>query len=187
MQIACVAESSLQTHFLEASNEDMLPKAYVDACTTKIYFCEFFLVVPIFVSRETSKKIPTERLFLHKMVVLWETYLALGCWLAWCFCSLLAPASYNQADDVAEANSQTGLASSSSPTWVHQGIALGVYGTAVPTPPWVALWGPCGEFPTIDDRHVAMMLTWPWWSLEGSLLAGVHRIGHSPKKKFSFS
>ncbi len=46
--------------------------------------------------------------------------------------------------------------------------------------------GPCGSFPAINDRRVAMMLTWPWWSMEGSLLAGIPRIGHSLKKKFSF-
>jgi hypothetical protein len=64
----------------------MLPTAYIDACTTIFYFCKFFLAVPIFVSQETSEKIPAERLFLRKMVVLQETYLALGCWLACCFC-----------------------------------------------------------------------------------------------------
>jgi hypothetical protein len=57
-----------------------------------------------------------------------------------------------------------------------------VYGTAVPTPPQVALWGPCGSFIAVNDRCAAMMLTWPWWSLEG-LLAGARRIGHSPKKE----
>jgi hypothetical protein len=81
-----MAKSSLQTRFLEASIEDMLPKIYVDACTTKFYFHQFFLRVPIFASQETSEKIPTERLFRRKMVVLQETYLALGCWLACCFC-----------------------------------------------------------------------------------------------------
>jgi hypothetical protein len=51
-------------------------------------------------------------------------------------------ASYHQAADVAEADDQTGLASSSSPMRARQEIALGVYGTAVPTPPQIALWGP---------------------------------------------
>jgi hypothetical protein len=86
---------------------------------------------------------------------------------------------------VAKADDQTGLASGSSLTRARQGIALGVFGTTVPTLPRVAFRGPCGSFPTVDDRCVAMMLTWPWWSLKGSLLAGVHRFGHSPKKKFS--
>ncbi len=96
---------------------------------------------------------------------------------------MLAQASYHQAADVAKANNQTGLASGSSLTQACQEIALGVYGTAVPTPTQVALWGPCGSFPTIDYQRVAMMLTWPWWSLEGSLLAGMRRIGHSKKKE----
>ena len=87
---------------------------------------------------------------------------------------------------MAKANNQTGLASGSSPTRARQEIALGVYGTAVSTPPRVALRGPRGSFIAVDDRLAAMMLTWPWWSLEGSLLAGMLRIGHSPKKKFSF-
>ncbi len=88
---------------------------------------------------------------------------------------------------MAEADDQTGLASSSSPTRARQEIALGVHGTVVPTPPQVTLWGPCGSFTTVNDWGAAMMLTWPWWFLEG-LLAGTRRIGHSPnKKKFSFS
>jgi hypothetical protein len=87
---------------------------------------------------------------------------------------------------MAKVDDQTGLASGSLLTQARQEIALGVYGTAVPTPPQVALWGPCGSFPAINDWGVAMMLTWPWWSLEGSLLAGVRRIGQSSKKKFSF-
>jgi hypothetical protein len=43
MQIACVAELSLWTCFLEVSIEDMLLMGYVDASTTKFYFCKFFL------------------------------------------------------------------------------------------------------------------------------------------------
>jgi hypothetical protein len=65
-----MAESSLWTHFLEASVEDMLLTAYVDARTTKFYFLKFFLAAPIFASRETFEKLPTEWLFLCKMVVL---------------------------------------------------------------------------------------------------------------------
>jgi hypothetical protein len=70
-------------------------------------------------------------------------------------------ASYHQAADVAEADNQTGLASGSSPMRARQEIALGVYGTAVPTPPQVALQGPCGSFIAINDWCAAMMLTWP--------------------------
>jgi hypothetical protein len=62
MQIACVAELSLWTRFLEASVEDMHPTAYLDACTTKFYFREFFLLVPMFASQETFEKILTERM-----------------------------------------------------------------------------------------------------------------------------
>jgi hypothetical protein len=83
---ACVAELSLWTHFLEVSVKDVLPMAYVDACTMKFYFCEFFLAAPIFTSRETFEKLPTEQMFLCKMVVLRETYLAPGRWLACYFC-----------------------------------------------------------------------------------------------------
>jgi hypothetical protein len=89
-QIACVAELSLWTRSLEAFVEDMLPTAYVDACTTKFYFCEFFLAAPIFASQETFEKLPTERMFLRGMVVLQVTYLASGHWLACCFCFVSA-------------------------------------------------------------------------------------------------
>jgi hypothetical protein len=82
---------------------------------------------------------------------------------------------------VAEANNQTGLASGSLLTQARQKIALGVCGTAMPTPPQVALWSSCGSFPIVDDWPVAMMLTWHCWSLEDSLLVGVCRVGHSPK------
>jgi hypothetical protein len=98
----------------------------------------------------------------------------------------MVPASYHQAADVAKANNQTRLASGSLLTRARQEINLGVYGTTVPTQPQVALRGPCGAFPAINDPCVVMTLIWPRWSLEGSLLAGVRRIGHSPKKKFSF-
>ncbi len=86
---------------------------------------------------------------------------------------------------MAKADNQIGLASGSSPTRACREIALGVYGTTVPTPPQVALRGPRGSFIAVDDRRAAIMLNWPWWSLEG-LLAGTCRTGHSPKKKFSF-
>jgi hypothetical protein len=86
---------------------------------------------------------------------------------------------------VAEADNQTGLAYGSSPTRAHQEITLGVYGTAVSTLLQVALRGPRGSFIAANDWHAAMMLTWPWWSLEG-LLAGARRIGHSSKKEVLF-
>ncbi len=164
----------------------MRPMAYVEACTTTFHFREFFFTVPMFACWETSEKILTQWLFLRKTVVLQETYPALGrVWLA--AFALLAQASYHQAADVAKANNQTGLTSGSLPTWAHQGIALGVYGTAVPTLPRVALWGPCGSFLAINDQHVAMMLTWPWWSLEGSLLVGCVELATLQKKSYCFS
>ncbi len=115
--------------------------AYVDACTMKFYFCKFFLAAPIFASRENFEKLPTKWMFLRK----WQSYNRHtqrwdAGWLA--AFALLAQASYHQAADVAEADDQTGLASGSLPTWARQEIALGVCGTAVPTPPQVMLWGP---------------------------------------------
>jgi hypothetical protein len=68
MQIACATESSLWSCFLEASVEDMLLMAHVDACTPKFYFCKFFLPFNIFACQETSENDPMERLFLRKMV-----------------------------------------------------------------------------------------------------------------------
>ena len=42
---------------------------------------------------------------------------------------------------------------------VHRGIALGVYGPARALPPRVALGGHLGQFPHVDDRRVAKLLT----------------------------
>jgi hypothetical protein len=89
-RITCMVELFLWTCFLEAFVEDMLPMAYVDARTTKFYFCEFFLAAPIFASQETFEKLPMEWMFLRKMVVLQETYLASRCWLACCLCFVSA-------------------------------------------------------------------------------------------------
>jgi hypothetical protein len=63
----------------------------LDACTTTTKICEFFLAAPIFASQDTFKKIPMEWMFLREMVVLLqETYLASGRWLACCFCFVSA-------------------------------------------------------------------------------------------------
>ncbi len=121
----------------ESALELMLPTAYIDAHTTKFYFCKLFSCGPNF---SESRNFWED----SKMVVLQETYIALGRWLACCFC-FVASASYHQAD-VAKVDNQTGLASGSSLTRVRQEIAFGVYGTAVPTPLQVALRGPCGAF-----------------------------------------
>ncbi len=157
------AELSLWTRFLEASVEDMLPMEYIDARTTKFYFCELFFVVPIFASRETSEKIPTEWLFLRKMVVLQETYLALGRWLLAAF-ALLAPASYHQAADVGKADDQTGIASGSSPPRTCQEIALGLYCTAFPTWLRVPLHGPLRGIEGLNSKcpRPTTLLYAPW-------------------------
>ena len=46
----------------------------------------------------------------------------------------------------------------------HRGVVLGVYVLARALPPRVALRGHLGQFPRVDDRRVAKLLTWPWWS-----------------------
>ncbi len=86
---------------------------------------------------------------------------------------------------MAKADDQTGLASGLLLMWARQEITLGVYGRAVPTPLRVALWGPYGAFPAINDWCVAMMLTWSWWSLGGLLLAGQVELATHLKKKLS--
>ncbi len=72
--------------------------------------------------------------------------------------------------DVGESNGQAGLPFGAALARAHWGIALGVYGLARATPLRVALWGPLGQFPRVDDRRVVKTLTWPWWSLESLLL-----------------
>jgi hypothetical protein len=52
----------------------------------KKIFLKLFPAVPFFANQEISEKIPMEWLF-H---VLQETYLALGRWLACCFCFVSA-------------------------------------------------------------------------------------------------
>jgi hypothetical protein len=51
------------------------------------------------------------------------------------------------------------------------------------TLPQVALWGPCGTIFAINEQHVAMMLSYPRRSLEGSCARRLRRIGHSPEKE----
>jgi hypothetical protein len=84
---------------------------------------------------------------------------------------------------VAKANNQTGLTSGTLSLRACQEIDLGVNRPICPTLPQVALWSPCGAFPAVKERCVAMALFWPWWSLEGSLLMGAPRIDHSSKKE----
>ncbi len=53
-------------------------------------------------------------------------------------------------------------------TWHLCTRHFGVYGLVGPTLPQVALQGPRGAFPAIDDWSVDMALTWPWWFLQCS-------------------
>ncbi len=84
---------------------------------------------------------------------------------------------------MAKANDQTGLASGSGLMQAHREIALEVYGLAGPTPPRVAPRGPCGEFPAVNERSVALTLTWSRWSLEGLIFAGRVELATHLKKK----
>ncbi len=72
--------------FLRSIHWGHASDSILDTHAAKFYFCNWFLAVPIFASQETSKMIPMERLFLRKTVVLQETYLVLGLWLACHFC-----------------------------------------------------------------------------------------------------
>jgi hypothetical protein len=59
------AKPSFWTCCSEASIKDMFPKVFVDASTTKFYFCELFLAVPFpACSSKKSKNVSAERLFL---------------------------------------------------------------------------------------------------------------------------
>ncbi len=116
--------------------------------------------------------------YYKRHISIWDTG-----WLA--AFALLVPASYHQAADVAKANGQTGLASGSALTWAHWEIALGVYCLMGPTPPRVTLWSPWRVFPAVNEQRVAMTLAWPWWSLEGLILAGRIELATQLKKKVS--
>ncbi len=72
------------------------------------------------------------------------------------------------ADDV---DVQTRLPISAALARVHHGLAHRVFGLLGPTLPQVALRGLRGAFVAVDDRRVAMVLTRPWWSLEGLAVA----------------
>ena len=38
----------------------------------------------------------------------------------------------------------------------------------------------------MDERCVAIMLTWPWWSLAGLIIAGLVELATHIKKKLSY-
>ena len=66
--------------------------------------------------------------------------------------------------DVGPADGQSGLPFGAALARAHRGIGLGVCGLARTAPTRAALLGPPWQFPRVDDRRVAKMLTWPWWS-----------------------
>ncbi len=53
---------------------------------------------------------------------------------------------------------------------MHRGIVLRVYKLTCTTLLQVALQGPLGQFPHVNDWQVVKTLTWPLWSLEDLLL-----------------
>ncbi len=77
--------------------------------------------------------------------------------------------AYHEPADVGYADNQTGLFFSVVLAHSHQEIALGVYRLVGPTLLEVTFQGPCGACIAVYDWHAAMTLTWPWWSLGGSL------------------
>jgi hypothetical protein len=87
---------------------------------------------------------------------------------------------------VAKADDKSGLASGYALTFAYQEIALGVYGLVGTTPSRVTLRGPCRAFSAVDEQRVAITLTWPWWSLEGSILAGRIELATHLKKKLLY-
>jgi hypothetical protein len=70
---------------------------------------------------------------------------------------------------VGDSVGQAGLPFGAALARAHRGIALGVCVIACALLPRVALRGPFGQFPRVDDRAGCKTLTWPWWSLEGRL------------------
>ena len=86
-----MAELSLWTCLLEAPVEDMLPMAYVEAPKTKNFFLGVISLGPIFLVLRNFSEDSDGWLFLCKIVVFQETYLlAMGRWLACCFCFVSA-------------------------------------------------------------------------------------------------
>ena len=70
--------------------------------------------------------------------------------------------------DIGNVDNQTGLRLGAALARAHQGLARRAYGLVSPTMLQVAPRGTWGSNIAIDDRRVAVTLTWPWWSLEGS-------------------
>jgi hypothetical protein len=76
--------------------------------------------------------------------------------------------AYCRPVDIRDDDDQTGLPLGAALARAHQGLARGVYGLVSPTPLRVVLWGPWRPNIAVNAWRVAMTLTWPWWSLEGS-------------------
>ena len=142
----------------------------------ELFFCES----RNFWADSDGTDVPTQNGSLTRDIPSFGMLVCLLLLLRWC------QLAYHQAADVAKADNQTWLTSGSVLMRAHQEIALGVYGLAGPTPPWFALQGPWEAFPTLDERHVVMTLTWPWWSLEGSILTGRVILATHLKKKLSY-
>jgi hypothetical protein len=149
----------------------MFPTAYVDVSTTKFYFRELFLVAHFSRKfKKPSEKVPENVCFRAR----WATRsqlvtrgigdFILGELPPRCLRKL----AYCRPADIGNVNDQTRLPLGAALARAHQGLAHGVFGLASPTPPRVALWGPWGSNIAVNDRRVAVTLTWPWWSLEGS-------------------
>jgi len=109
-----------------------------------------------------------EHLFLRKTWSLW-THAAFGTAFGTPAFAFQRKLAQRHPADVGESDGQAGLPFGTALSRAHRDIALGVYRLARATPPRVALRGPLGRFPRVDDQRVLKTLTWPWWSLEGLL------------------
>ncbi len=177
MQIACVAESSLWTLFLEASVEDMLPTAYVDAHTTTFYFFKLFLVVPLSCVKKLLRRIRRNGCSFAKQCLGRDTLTfgtLVGLLLLHFQCHLATIKLLTR-----------GLSWQPDWAWFWLCACVGTKGncswSVQPCGPNFArssTSGSLGAILTVDERHVAMTLTWPWWSLKGSRACGPRRIGH---------
>ncbi len=147
---------------------------------TKLHFCELFLAVPFLVLNKKNWDALAERLFLREKAVLEKTYLASGCWLAYCFASTWWAASALLEPSSSTTSSWCGL-------WRQPDWASHRFGThALAPPPRACSWSLQGHKPNSATNSTSGFLTrffccwWltcsntlsrPWWSLEGLLAA----------------
>ncbi len=162
----------------------MLLTVYVDAHTTKFYVCKLFLVVSFFWNPETFEKIPMEWLILCKTVsnkrhiriwdAVWLAAFSFSCQLATIkplTCGLSQQPDWACFWLIASA----GLSENCS--WSTQNRLPNSAGSRTLESLWGIFchqWAACREY-----ANLALVVP------GRLLLAGVHRIGHSPKKKFS--